>query len=215
MEGNIVQLLAMLTMLIDHIGVAFFPDQVVWRMIGRLAFPIYAYFIVLGYQRTSHLKNYILRLAIIGMLSQYPFMIALDVQGINAVGSLLVCLLVLIAMDHLKSNVHKGLILLGAGMLLEAGQFDYGIYALLLVCIYRYAKGHWIVGLHALLNVAFIFLWGWLLESFSIISTLGIVYVPMLYVGMEKFRVPRWLWRGFYPAHLSLLALFEFVLHQF
>jgi hypothetical protein len=215
MEGNTVQLLAMITMLIDHIGVAFFPDQVAWRIIGRLAFPIYAYFIVLGYQRTSNLKNYILRLTIIGVLSQYPFMIALDINGINAVGSLLVSLLVLIAMDHLKSNVYKGFILLGAGILLEAGQFDYGIYALLLVCIYRYAKGHWMVGLHALLNVAFLFLWGWLLESFSIISTLGIVYLPMLYVWIEKLRVPRWLWRGFYPVHLSLLALFDLVRHQF
>jgi hypothetical protein len=208
------QLLAILTMLADHVGVAFFPDQIAWRIIGRLAFPIYAYFVVLGYQRTSNLKNYILRLTIIGLLSQYPFMIALDIKGINAVGTLLICLLALIGLDRLESTLLKGIMLLGTGILLEFGLFDYGIYGLLLVCMYRYAKDQWLVIFHFLLNTVFLFLKGWVLEAFSLISTLGIVYLPALYHWTEKFRVPRWLWRGFYPAHLTLLALIEFMLHQ-
>lgn len=35
--------LAMLTMLIDHVGLVFFPTDPAWRIAGRLAFPIYAY----------------------------------------------------------------------------------------------------------------------------------------------------------------------------
>ena len=54
---DILQLIAMITMLIDHVGAAFFPDQLEWRVIGRISFPIYAYCIVLGYRHTKNLKN--------------------------------------------------------------------------------------------------------------------------------------------------------------
>ena len=42
-------ILAMLTMLIDHIGLIWFPENMAWRIIGRLALPFYAFAIVLGY----------------------------------------------------------------------------------------------------------------------------------------------------------------------
>lgn len=44
--------LAMLTMLIDHVGLVFFPTDPAWRIAGRLAFPIYAYALYMGYTRT-------------------------------------------------------------------------------------------------------------------------------------------------------------------
>lgn len=40
--------LAMLTMLIDHVGLVFFPTDPAWRIAGRLAFPIYAYALYMG-----------------------------------------------------------------------------------------------------------------------------------------------------------------------
>jgi hypothetical protein len=207
-----VQLVAMITMLVDHFGKAFFPDQMEWRIVGRMAFPIYAYLLVLGYQRTSNLKRYLLRLTLIGILSQYPFMIALDIKGINAVGTLLISLLALIGLDTYKSYLQRGLILIASAILLEFGQFDYGMYGLLLVCIYRYTKFHRMVALHLLLNLVFVFLKGWLIESFSVIATICIAYAPNLFGWIGKLRIPRWLWLGFYPIHLTVLMLVEMLL---
>lgn len=51
------RLLAMLTMLIDHIGVIFFPDDIILRIVGRLAFPLFAWGIARGYRYTSSLKD--------------------------------------------------------------------------------------------------------------------------------------------------------------
>ena len=43
LDTNLLKLIAIISMLIDHIGSAFFPDMPVFRWAGRLAFPIFAY----------------------------------------------------------------------------------------------------------------------------------------------------------------------------
>ena len=42
-DGNLLKLIAMLAMLCDHAGKMLFPQHAIMRIIGRLAFPIYAY----------------------------------------------------------------------------------------------------------------------------------------------------------------------------
>ena len=48
-RDDMMKLLAMITMLIDHIGYMFFPDYRIFRTIGRLAFPIFAYQLSVGF----------------------------------------------------------------------------------------------------------------------------------------------------------------------
>lgn len=205
------QLIAMLTMLVDHIGLVFFEDQMMWRIVGRIAFPIYAYFIVLGYRRTSNLKGYMYRLLGIALLSQIPYMVALDEIGVNAVGTLLVCIVILYLIDH-----HAKLVWIPAAIaavaLMEWMNFDYGLYGLLLVLIYKYTQSHVTVLSHFALNLLFLFLKGWVIEAYSIVTTVGIVYAPAAYRLFERMKVPKWLWRSFYPAHLTIIAIIEFII---
>ncbi|HPF77975.1 MAG TPA: TraX family protein [Alphaproteobacteria bacterium] len=42
--------LAVITMIIDHMGIYFFPDQMGWRVVGRLSLPIWMFLI--GYAQT-------------------------------------------------------------------------------------------------------------------------------------------------------------------
>ena len=56
-RNDVLKILAMVTMLIDHVGYMFFPGQMIYRTIGRLAFPIFAYQIAIGYSKTSNLKK--------------------------------------------------------------------------------------------------------------------------------------------------------------
>lgn len=201
------QIVAMLTMLIDHIGHIFFPDVLWWRVIGRIAFPIYCYCIVRGYFLTSDLNRYFMRLFALGLLSQIPFMLALDVQGINVIGTLFISLAVLYALDQLKSMPLKVVIVLAAAALLDALPFDYGSYGLLLVLIYRYAEGHLVVLLHFLLNLTFLMYKDWVLQMPSVAATALIVYAPVLFRLTDRIQVPRWVWRAFYPAHFVALFL--------
>ena len=76
------KLIACLTMFIDHFGVAIarippfsaMPDLYGFcRIIGRLAFPIYAFLIAQGVKHTGREGKYLLRLAVGFLLSELPF----------------------------------------------------------------------------------------------------------------------------------------------
>jgi hypothetical protein len=72
-RDDMLKLLALVTMLVDHIGYMFFPNEMFFRIIGRLAFPIFAYHIALGYSRTSNPKKYVLRLFFFALITQLPY----------------------------------------------------------------------------------------------------------------------------------------------
>lgn len=67
-SGNQLKLLAAISMLVDHIGVTFFPEIIGFRMIGRLSFPIFSYFISEGYGHTHNKLRYFRRLFGLGMV---------------------------------------------------------------------------------------------------------------------------------------------------
>ena len=65
--------LAMLIMLVDHVGAVLLP-QIGWlRAVGRLAFPIFAFQIGEGYRHTSDLKRYMSRLLLFALIAEIPF----------------------------------------------------------------------------------------------------------------------------------------------
>lgn len=201
------QWIAMLTMLIDHVGLVFFPDQELWRIIGRIAFPIYAYALVQGHFHTSSKPKHLLRLAVIAAVSQIPYQLALDPNGLNVVVTLFAGALVLYLLELSKSWVLSAMLVLAACTLMNDLPFDYGAYGMLLILIFRYAKTGWLVPLHLLLNVLFLFLNNWEMQMWSFIPTALIAYGPRLWSRLERVRVSKWVWRSFYPLHLAVIAL--------
>ncbi|WP_165861342.1 TraX family protein [Paenibacillus paeoniae] len=206
--------MAMLTMLIDHIGVVWHPDETAWRVIGRLAMPFYIYAMVIGYSRTRDVTRYLTRVGILAVISQIPYQLAFQVLEINVIATLFFCLLTLLMLDSLKGKLLAAASVVAAALiLLEALPFDYGGYALLLMLTYRYATPHMMVLLHLALNVFSIFYKGWTLQLFSLLSTLWIVYMPDLMRSMDNIRIPRILWRGFYPVHLLIIAVVYYAMN--
>ncbi len=71
MNTTCLKLIALISMVIDHTG-QFIPNTPEWfRWIGRLAAPIFIYFVVVGYNNTSNRKKYMLRLYLAGLIMAF------------------------------------------------------------------------------------------------------------------------------------------------
>lgn len=75
------QLIAIIAMTIDHFTWLFFPGYprtffpIFLHIIGRLAFPIMAYFIAEGYHYTRNKNRYMFRIFIFALISHVPYML--------------------------------------------------------------------------------------------------------------------------------------------
>ena len=68
LSGSVLKILACIFMAFDHVGVVFFPHESFFRAIGRLAFPLFAYFIAEGCRYTKNKLRRFLTVFIIGAL---------------------------------------------------------------------------------------------------------------------------------------------------
>ena len=70
LSGNMLKIIAAISMAIDHIGVILFPDIMLLRIIGRLAFPIFAFLIAEGCRYTKNRLRYFSVLALFAVVFQ-------------------------------------------------------------------------------------------------------------------------------------------------
>lgn len=102
LSGNALKIIAALSMLIDHIGVILLPDVSILRIIGRIAFPLYAFMIAEGCAHTKHRLRYFLTIFALGASCQVVYYLydASTYMGILITFSL--SILVIYAMQYLK-----------------------------------------------------------------------------------------------------------------
>ena len=78
MSVFLMKLIAVASMLADHLGTYLYPayiskDVYLWlRAAGRLAFPLFAFLIVNGYEKTHDVKRYLTRLVAFAVISTSP-----------------------------------------------------------------------------------------------------------------------------------------------
>lgn len=59
----------------DHVGAILYPDQSVFRIIGRFSLPLFSYLLILGVKSTRNIRKYFARLFIFAIISQVPYVI--------------------------------------------------------------------------------------------------------------------------------------------
>lgn len=212
-------------MLIDHIGYVFFPKMMAFRIIGRLAFPIFAYMIAEGYRKTSDITNYLGRLFLFALLSQLPFMYAFSTSGLelNVFFTLAMGLYAIYTYDKHK-KIYIVVIIAVACQLVNT---DYGAFGVLLVFVFnRYHEDFFgMVKSVVILTTVFQGLEGILVYfntpqsvlKINLIWTLVIQPMSLLslilirfYNGERGLKL-KYLFYGFYPVHLGIIALIKYL----
>ena len=209
LTSNQLKLLAMLTMTLDHIGVQMFPGALWLRIVGRLAFPIYAYMIAEGCAHTRNRRKYLLQMAGLALLCQLVYFFAM--------GSLFQCILVTFTLSILLiyacdtgSRPLTALALLGVAFvtvalprLLPGTDFaiDYGFFGVLVPVAVYLGKTH----REKLLFMAFTL--AALAWSFGGIQwySLAALLPLALYSGQRGKRRMKWLFYLYYPLHLAAI----------
>jgi hypothetical protein len=135
MNSAQLKILACLIMLIDHVGYVFFPNVLWLRVIGRLAFPLFAYFIAEGYRRTRDITDYLGRLILFALIAQLPFMYAFNTKSLylNVFFTLSMGLYAIYNYDKNK-RLYMVIIIAAACQMLNT---DYGAYGVLLVFVFN------------------------------------------------------------------------------
>ncbi|USK62290.1 TraX family protein [Peribacillus asahii] len=192
--------IGILTMTIEHIGLIFFPDQKVWQVIDKLAFPILAFLIAEGMQQTSNVKQYQKRLLVFALLAQLPFMWAFNTTELNILFTFLLSTSLMIAVRNRNWVVIILCISLGIFIPL-----NYGLYGVLFPLMLYFWKNDddKLVSGFILLNTAYT-------HELGFIQWLSIVGLVLCYFQYSfRFQVNRWLFYGYYPIHLLLLLVME------
>lgn len=194
------EIIAMISMFLDHIGLYIFNNNFVLRIIGRLALPIYGYLIIQGKDKTKDINKYIIRLFIIAIISQIPFYL-LGNKGLNIVFTYVAYVGISTLRD--KKLRFISIILL---MVVSTLIIDYGMYAVLYLLIMdnsqRLLK---LLGLNMLYTYI-----GWTYQGFSLIA-----YIPIKIYEKHKIRLPdrlRYIYRVFYPLHLLLILFIKLLI---
>lgn len=78
MNSNQLKIVALLAMTCDHVGKLLFPQVDILQIVGRLAFPIFAYMIAEGCVHTKSKKKYLLTMAGLGLICQIVYFVAMD-----------------------------------------------------------------------------------------------------------------------------------------
>lgn len=146
MSSFVIKLIAIVTMFCDHFGDAILGRFSVLNIIGRIAFPLFCFQIVIGYKHSKNINKYIMRLLLFGIISQIPFSLftysyvgrfdLLNVYFTLAFGLLAVYVLDVLPKKYKLIGVFLDVILM---IIAEFLQTDYGWFGVcLIICIYLF-----------------------------------------------------------------------------
>ena len=136
MSSLTLKIIAVVTMLVDHVGFLFFPEEQIFRIIGRISFPLFAFLIAEGFIKTKDVKEYLKRLSIFAVISQVPFFFFERVAGLsgihlNILFTLALGVLTLLVITKVRNLPIKILGVLALLTLAYFGNFSYGVYGVL------------------------------------------------------------------------------------
>lgn len=105
LSSNALKILASIFMLLDHMGLLLFPHIGWLRIIGRLAYPIYAFMISQGCIYTKNKLRYFLQVAGLAVLCQTPYFLYNGSTYMSILVTFSLSILIIYALDYFKKQI--------------------------------------------------------------------------------------------------------------
>ncbi|MDD6479222.1 MAG: TraX family protein [Oscillospiraceae bacterium] len=105
LNGNALKIIAVVSMLIDHIGVVLFPNVTILRIIGRIAFPIFAFMIAEGCAYAKNKLRYFLTIFILGIAYQGVYYLYTKEHYIGILIAFSLSIIVIYALEYFKNTI--------------------------------------------------------------------------------------------------------------
>lgn len=202
-----IKLLAALLMVVDHVGVVFFPNQLIFRYLGRLSFPLFAWLVGQGEKYTKNFKSYLLRLIVWAGISQPIYCSLFKVINPNILVTLSLGLL---AIRLGKLCNFKYLVWLSFAALGQTINTSYGFYGILTITVlseFEPSNFNWWLQWISV-NLIIIFMIP-VTERYQLLALAAPLFI-MLWNGKQGRKDK--LFYFFYPGHLFILNLVSFLL---
>ncbi len=230
MSSNILKIIAIVTMLIDHIGATiilgfYLADQSneslfllynVSRGIGRIAFPIFSFLLVQGFLNTHNVKKYAFRLFLFALISEIPFDLAFygkvfESEFQNVFFTLFIGLIMIWSIDsygkmpQTKRMIYSVLIFFSSIMIVEILKTDYaatGIILILTLYLFNYKRE-----LQCTAACVVFLTQMTQLNTYFIVGILLSFIAIYFYNGNRGRSINKYVFYAFYPMHLLILYM--------
>ncbi|SDB33644.1 TraX family protein [Eubacterium oxidoreducens] len=228
-SASVLKLFAIICMLLDHIGASYIEEGIYsisdtlsqqqlehWimldsmlRIIGRVTFPIMAFFIVEGLFKTRNVRNYILRLGVFAFISEIPFDLAienslLDFEHQNIFFTLVIGLMAIAIAQKLSQELFLARLvpIVIAMIVAYALKTDYGAEGIAVIAL-MYAFYQIRLSKEA---IGAIYIATEIARPQIAVGSAIYAVLMFFYNGKRGFNM-KYLFYVFYPAHLLILGM--------
>ncbi len=215
LDGTSLKIIAMISMIFDHVGDNFFPEQIWMRVIGRMALPIFAFCVAEGFIHTHDRNKYLFRMGIFACISEIPFDLVtsgriLEFSHQNIMITFFWAILGLICFEKINERKTKVSLACGIVVLLVFAvgsiflRMDYNILAVGLICIYYFLREKAPVWNHIAAMAYHVLLRNMGIYWFGLLG-----FLPLFLYNGKRGKGLKWLFYIFYPAHLLVIWLLK------
>ena len=229
LSGNVLKIIGLISMVIDHVGYMFFENCMWLRIIGRLSFPIFAFMIAEGCKYTSNKLKYFLSVFVVALVCQVGVFVFDGSTKIYSLMSLAISIPIIYLLQLFKKslfNKDKSKYVYGILFILSIVtlyflnkiiEIDYGFFGTILVVLtslFKREKGKEdnlyldliLMGIGLILLAKFTFV-----DQYYALLSLPILG---LYSGKRGKLNMKWFFYLFYPLHFVVLELIYLIIYH-